>query len=86
MRSLPTWSATSVTRRGRREESTATVRFTLDREGRLLRVALAGSSGHVALDEETLALLPRAEPLPAPPPELGDGPFDLVVPVQFRLR
>jgi periplasmic protein TonB len=72
--------------RARRQEGTTLVRFTVDRDGEVLRVALAEPSGHAALDEEALALLPRAAPLPAPPAGAGAGPFELVVPVQFRLR
>lgn len=41
------------------------------------------SPGYDALDEETLALLQRAQPLPPPPSELSGETFDLVVPVQF---
>jgi protein TonB len=49
-------------------------------------VALLASSGHAALDEETLALLERASPLPGPPPGAGAGPVEIAVPVQYRLR
>ena len=49
-------------------------------------MALLASSGHAALDEETLALLERASPLPPPPPELGSATFEIAVPVQYRLR
>jgi protein TonB len=62
------------------------VRFSVDRNGNVGRVALVGSSGHPALDEEVAALLARATPLPPPPADAGTGPFELVAPVQFRLR
>jgi periplasmic protein TonB len=41
------------------------------------------SSGVPALDEEAIAMVQRASPAPAPPP---DAPKDLTVPVQFELR
>ena len=63
-----------------------TVRFTVDRDGEVSRITLVRSSGVPELDEETIALLGRASPLPPPPPEAGDGPFELVAPVLFRLR
>ena len=68
------------------QEGSATVRFTVDGEGRVEQVALLASSGHPALDQETLALLQRASPLPPPPPEAGRPPLTLTVPVQFNLK
>lgn len=44
------------------------------------------SSGSPELDAETLALVRRAEPLPAPPPEVLGNPLTLTVPVRFSLR
>ncbi|HEX6957280.1 MAG TPA: energy transducer TonB [Ferrovibrio sp.] len=70
----------------RRQQGTAYVRFTIDRRGHVLHARLERSSGHAALDEETLALIRRAEPLPPPPPEIPGETLDLVVPVQFYLR
>jgi protein TonB len=70
----------------RHQEGAATVRFTIDRDGRVGGVVLLASSGHPALDEETLALLQRASPLPPPPSEAGRPPLALTVPVQYNLR
>ncbi|HWB49287.1 MAG TPA: energy transducer TonB [Stellaceae bacterium] len=70
----------------RHEQGTAYLRFAMDRQGRVLSASIARSSGFAALDEETLALVHRAEPLPAPPPEVPGNPIELVVPVQFFLR
>jgi len=44
------------------------------------------SSGASALDEEALALLRRAQPFPAPPPELPGQRVDLSVPIRFNLK
>src|SRR5690606_2548112 len=50
--------------RSRREEGTVHVRFKIDDRGNVLSVSLARSSGHPALDEEVLALVRRASPVP----------------------
>ena len=71
---------------GRREEGTAHVVFTIDRQGRLLSASIQKSSGSEALDTEALALLKRAAPFAPPPPELGPEHISLTVPVRFRLR
>ncbi len=68
------------------QEGAAAVTFTMDRAGRVLSVRLARSSGSQALDEEAVALVRRAEPLPAPPPELPGQTVTLTVPIRFSLR
>jgi len=70
----------------RRQTGVAQVRFTLDRQGRVLSARLEKTSGHESLDEETVAMVERASPLPAPPPEMTQDRIELVVPVQFFLR
>ncbi|MDB5595436.1 MAG: hypothetical protein JWM36_2397 [Hyphomicrobiales bacterium] len=61
---------------------TARVAFRIGAGGQVLSVSLAGTSGDAALDQEALALVRRASPVPAPPPEMGGG-ISLVVPVRF---
>jgi protein TonB len=68
------------------EEGIAYLRFAMDRNGTVLFKRLERASGHAALDQETLALVERAQPLPAPPPEMPGERFEFVVPVQFQLR
>jgi len=51
-----------------------------------LAYALQRSSGISALDEETLSLVSRAAPFPAPPAELGRDSVELVVPIRYVLR
>jgi periplasmic protein TonB len=70
----------------RREQGVAYLRFSMDRTGRVLSANIGKSSGHSELDQETLALIFRAEPLPPPPPEVPGNPIELVVPVQFLLK
>lgn len=71
--------------RFRRQQGVAGVAFSMDRQGRLLAVRLRTSSGVESLDEESLDLLRRAQPLPPPPPEVEGERLDLVVPVEFFL-
>ena len=70
----------------RRNQGVSQVAFTIDRRGYVLAVRLHKSSGHDSLDEETLDLVRRAQPLPPPPSEVGGEHINLVVPVQFFLR
>jgi protein TonB len=67
----------------RNERGVAYVRFSLDREGRVLSSGLARSSGSAALDRETLDLIRRAQPMPAPPAEDRRSRFDISVPIHF---
>lgn len=72
--------------RTRRQEGTVRLRFVLDRNGRVLTYSIVKSSGHRLLDDEVLALLRRASPMPVPPPELARERLEIVAPVSFRLR
>ncbi|MDE1150397.1 MAG: energy transducer TonB [Azospirillaceae bacterium] len=72
--------------RTRHQTGTAMLRFTMDRSGHVLSASLERSSGASALDEETLALVRRAEPLPAMPDEMPGATLELVVPVEFSLN
>lgn len=64
----------------------ATVSFTMNHEGRLVRSSIVKSSGSPALDQETLAMLVRAQPLPRPPEQVSDAELTFVVPVRFNIR
>jgi periplasmic protein TonB len=68
------------------QQGVADLRFTIDRQGRVLSDRIEKSSGVPALDAETLALVHRAEPLPPPPPDVQGNAIELVVPVQFLLK
>ncbi|ABS61996.1 TonB family protein [Parvibaculum lavamentivorans DS-1] len=72
--------------RRRAQEGTAQLYFEMDREGRVIEYRLAASSGHVLLDEEVLAMLKRAEPLPALPAEIPGKTKSFRVPVVFNLN
>ncbi len=74
------------TAQARREHGTARVSFIVDRRGRVIQSKLVKSTGSAALDEETLALLQRAQPLPTPPADVPGTQFAFSVPFRFDLQ
>ncbi len=72
--------------RSRGEQGTAKVAFTIDHEGHLLSSHIVQSSGSPELDQETLAMLARAQPMPKPPENVFDGELSFVVPIRFNIR
>ncbi|MGZ5850106.1 MAG: TonB family protein [Methyloceanibacter sp.] len=70
----------------RREQGFAMLNFTVDRNGRVLTRRIAKSSGSMALDEEVLALVLRAQPLPAFPPAMDQSVMHLTVPIRFGFQ
>lgn len=72
--------------RTRGEQGVATVKFTMDRSGHIISAGLVRSSGSQALDEEAMALIYRAEPLPPIPAELTGNTLTLTLPMTFSLR
>ena len=72
--------------RQRRQEGTALLRFTVDRNGTVIDYSLQESSGSALLDRAVLALIKRAQPLPAIPDLIDQNSFEVVVPIQFELR
>lgn len=69
-----------------RQQGVPYIRFTMDRQGKVLSVSLERASGVRSLDQEALSLPKRAQPLPKPPEEVKGDTIDLVVPVEFFLR
>lgn len=67
-------------------QGVAMLSFTVNRHGQVLSSRLARSSGVGALDEETLAMIRRAQPLPAFPPEMTQASLSFTVPVRFSIR
>jgi protein TonB len=71
-------------RAGGGERGTSMVALTIDRAGRVLSVRPVGSSGDAALDQEAVAVIRRASPVPPPPPNVGGGgSILLALPVKF---
>lgn len=60
--------------------------FVMDAEGRVLSANIAKSSGRAILDQEALALIARAQPLPPLPADFPTRTLDAVVPVEFSLN
>jgi protein TonB len=72
--------------RSRGEQGVVMLSFTVDRSGHVLARSIAKSSGVAALDEEVLAMVKRAEPLPAFPPAIVQPEVHLTVPIRFRVQ
>jgi protein TonB len=66
-------------------QGVALLRFTLDRQGRVLAHRIERSSGHAALADEAESMIERAQPLPKPPADMAD-PVDIAIPVQFTVK
>jgi len=62
----------------------ARLEFSMDRAGKVLASRIVRSSGNEALDQEALALLRRAAPLPPPPAGLPDDRLSFVVPIRYH--
>jgi len=62
------------------------VHFVMDAQGKVLNAELAKSSGRPVLDDEALALMTRAQPLPALPVDYPTRTLDAVVPIEFYLN
>lgn len=60
--------------------------FSVDRQGGVHNARVVGSSGSQLLDRETLAMIERAAPLPAPPDELPGARIAIVVPISYNIR
>ena len=72
--------------RSRKEEGTVVLSFSVDRSGHVLPRTIAQSSGHTELDDEVMALVMRAEPLPSFPASMPQQKVDLTLPMRFTLR
>jgi protein TonB len=72
--------------RRRRVQGTVLVAFTINRQGQVISSRITKSSGSPALDEEALAVLKRASPMPVPPDEIPGATIDCDTPIYFRLE
>jgi protein TonB len=70
----------------RRTTGTVRVSFTVHKDGRISSPVLLQSSGHDILDDEAMALLARASPLPPIPDSAGLNSLDISVPLRFSLN
>lgn len=72
--------------RMRRQQGVAELMFELDGRGQVQLLALAQSSGVTVLDQEALALVRRAAPLPPPPAGTSQRSWQVTVPIRFSLQ
>lgn len=72
--------------RSRGEQGVTQLAFSVDRSGGVHGARIVRSSGSSALDQETLALVQRASPLPPPPAEMRGGSIPVVVPIRYSIR
>jgi protein TonB len=66
-------------------EGVVMLHFVMDAQGRVQSFEIAKSSGRPVLDAEALALIQRAQPLPALPADFPSPTLDAVVPIEFSL-
>ena len=86
MRQLQRFKRYPALAQSRKEEGVVLLSFSLDRSGHVLAHSIARSSGHADLDNEVLAMIMRAEPLPPFPESMSQTQIDLTVPIRFSLR
>jgi protein TonB len=72
--------------RARKMTGIVTVEFTLDPYGQVLSSRIAHSSGSAVLDEEAIALVRRAAPLPTPPQDIPPEGIPFAIPIHFRMN
>jgi protein TonB len=72
--------------RAARRQGVVMLHFIMNANGQVLLAEINKTSGVVELDAEALALVRRAEPLPAIPAGFGKDTIDAVVPIEFFLR
>jgi periplasmic protein TonB len=72
--------------RQRNEQGVVLLAFSIDRNGHVTSRRIVKSSGYADLDGEVLALVERAQPMPAFPPSMTEAELNLTVPIRFSLR
>jgi len=72
--------------RDRGEQGVVELAFTVDRNGHVLGRHIVTSSGHPDLDAEALAVVARAQPLPAFPAGMREAQLDINWRLRFTLR
>jgi protein TonB len=86
MRQLQRFKRYPAAAQSHKEEGVVLLSFSLDRSGHVLTRSIARSSGHPDLDDEVMAMIIRAEPLPPFPATMTQDRVDLTVPIRFSLR
>ena len=68
-----------------RKQGVVLLHFVMDAQGRVSSFEIAKTSGYKELDNEALALIQRAQPLPPLPADYPTRLLDAVVPIEFSL-
>ncbi|MFZ5782888.1 MAG: energy transducer TonB, partial [Pseudomonadota bacterium] len=66
------------------EAGTVILRLVIARDGRLVNVAIARSSGVASLDNASLNMIRQAAPYPPLPPQLAGSQHTFTLPLYFR--
>lgn len=72
--------------RAKKEEGIVYVRVAMDRRGFVKSAKIQDASDFPLLNQEAIAVVQRAQPLPLPPDAVAGDPVDLIIPVTFSLR
>ncbi len=72
--------------RRRRQEAVVYVRVEINRDGTVVDYTVERPCRYEPLNQESLALIARAQPLPPPPQDVAGETITFVVPVEFSLR
>jgi periplasmic protein TonB len=72
--------------RRRNEQGVVLLAFSIDRDGHVMSRRIVKGSGYRDLDDEAMALVERAQPMPAFPPSMTEGKLALTVPIRFSIR
>ncbi len=72
--------------RAAREQGTAILSFSVGRSGQLLGSRIGRSSGYPSLDSETLAMIRRAQPLPAFPADIKVAAMSFNIPITYEVH
>ncbi len=72
--------------RRKNQQGVVILEFSIDRDGHVVSRHIVTSSGYPVLDAEVLALVERAQPMPAFPPSMTQSQISLTVPIRFSLR
>lgn len=67
-------------------DGVATLRFTMDRSGRIISSTVTRSAGHLALDQAAMAAASPGSSLPPAPAALPQQQFTISIPLRFNLR